>query len=274
MTLNLDDPRLAQLLTDLVDRRVRAALDAQARIRYGTVAAIDGPTSTASLLLGGSTAPSPGFVFPPGSPPLIGDRVRAVNRGADRYIEENLTRTDAPVGWAPFTPRWLNTQTWGNQSTLAANGGCIALPMTVPAPMHCRGVRLWHADTTGAHSLEFRIYQEGDDGVLRAVPNASGSYGPVTNSAALARGIAFTGGTLDIRPGAYIVVLRNTHATTTFGVGHAGATAVGHLGHEGMYQGGSGQPALGATIDITGYTPSAAHPAVMLIANAAGMTWT
>jgi hypothetical protein len=95
MTLDLNDPRLAQLLTDMVDRRVRAALDTQARIRYGIVAAVDTGARTASLLLGGSATPSPGFVYPASSPPTVGDTVRAVNRGADRYIDANLTAAAA-----------------------------------------------------------------------------------------------------------------------------------------------------------------------------------
>ena len=188
----------------------------------------------------------------------------------DRFVDAAI---NAPVGFAPYVPRWLNTQLFPNTTTLAIGGGAVAIPVIVPAPMRCRGIRFWQKDTTGNHSCEFRLFVEGDDGVLRYVPGTAGIYGPTASSGEQMRGIAFTGGTMILRPGAYICVIRNNNASTVLGIGHAGATGANHLSHNGMYLGGAGQPSLGNTIDITSWSGSAAHPSLMLIADAAGLNW-
>ena len=89
--IRLDDPRLAAAITSLVDRRVAAALAAGPQVRYGVVAAVDPGTSTCSVFLGASTAPSPGFVYAGHTPPVVGDQVRVMIRGADRYVDDVLT---------------------------------------------------------------------------------------------------------------------------------------------------------------------------------------
>ena len=88
-SMRLDDPRLAKLITDLVDRRVAAAMTRLPATRYGTVAAVDPVARTVSVLLGGSSVPSPGFIYA-GAAPAIGGLVRVVIAGADRYVDADL----------------------------------------------------------------------------------------------------------------------------------------------------------------------------------------
>ena len=89
----LDDPRLAQLIVDLVDRRARALLLTEgASTRYGIVAAVDAPSGTCSVFLGGSTTASPGIAYYPWAP-VVGDKVRVVIAGADRYVDAVLKAT-------------------------------------------------------------------------------------------------------------------------------------------------------------------------------------
>jgi hypothetical protein len=92
--MQLDDPRLAQLITSLVDRRVRAILDLSSSTRYGIVSAVDVANRRVTVLLGDSSDPSPGFVYPARYTPLVGDRVRVVIRGADRYVDDDLALPD------------------------------------------------------------------------------------------------------------------------------------------------------------------------------------
>ena len=87
--MDASDPRLAALITETVDRRVRAALDASESIRYGIVSAVAG--GRASVKLANGATASPGFAYPPMLVPKVGDLVRVVMRGADRYIDANLS---------------------------------------------------------------------------------------------------------------------------------------------------------------------------------------
>lgn len=85
--MKLDDPRLAQLITDLVDRRAQIALARLPQTRYGVVSAVDAVTRTCSVKLGGSALASPGFIFGGRDVPAVGDAVRVVIAGADRYVD-------------------------------------------------------------------------------------------------------------------------------------------------------------------------------------------
>ena len=102
--MRLDDPRLAQALTGLVDRRVDAALAGAGSTRYGIVAAVDTATRRVSVRLGASPTPSPGFVYPAGDPPVVGDLVRVHIAGADRYVEANMAGTGGPLHYVPLYP--------------------------------------------------------------------------------------------------------------------------------------------------------------------------
>ena len=100
-SIRLDDPRLAAEITSLVDRRVAAAIaQAMPSLRYGIVAAVDTVNRRVSVRLGAALDASPGFVYPPALLPVVGDSVRVVIRGADRYVEAVLTGN----GLAPEPP--------------------------------------------------------------------------------------------------------------------------------------------------------------------------
>ena len=94
--VRLDDPRLAAELVTLVDRRIAQALETAAMTRYGVVAAVDSGAQQVDVFIGASPEASPGFNYPPGVTPEVGDRVRVHIHGADRYVEANLTR--GPTG--------------------------------------------------------------------------------------------------------------------------------------------------------------------------------
>ena len=95
LTLDLSDPRLAAEVVSLVDRRVAIALHGRPESRYGIVTALDAPNSRCSVAVGANASASPGFVYTAAVTPQVGDRVRVVIAGADRYVEANLSRHPA-----------------------------------------------------------------------------------------------------------------------------------------------------------------------------------
>ena len=91
MTIRLDDPRLANEIRSLVDRRIAYAMQHLiGDVRYGTVTAVDAPNFRCSVSLGASPNASPGFAYAAHILPAVGDQVRVIIRGADRYIDEVL----------------------------------------------------------------------------------------------------------------------------------------------------------------------------------------
>jgi len=100
--MDLSDPRLAQLITDLVDRRIRAFAEASQQVRYGIVDSIDVANRRMAVKVGASAVATPGFVYPAGyMRPVVGDLVRVVIAGADRYVDADLS------GMAPTIPTVL-----------------------------------------------------------------------------------------------------------------------------------------------------------------------
>ena len=90
--MRLDDPRLAQELTKLVDQRVAYALQQRTpQTRYGVVDAVDAANRKVAVRLGASLDASPGFAYSSRMAPAVGDFVRVIYHGADRYVDEAMT---------------------------------------------------------------------------------------------------------------------------------------------------------------------------------------
>lgn len=131
----------------------------------------------------------------------------------------------AVVGWQPFAyPVGMAlSDVVGATITLPANGGAIAVPMLISGPMRITGLSFYSQDAAGARSMEWGLYQQLDSvpasnekdaesaltviGTFSVNPSAVGAkYSALTNSER-------------VMPGLYWLVLRNTHAANTFGVG-------------------------------------------------------
>ena len=84
----LSDPRVAEAIVRIVDRRVAEQLAAQLpRTRYGVVTAVG--TGVVSVQLAGDATAAPGFAFPPRMSPVVGNKVRVViTPSGDRYVDE------------------------------------------------------------------------------------------------------------------------------------------------------------------------------------------
>lgn len=89
LPLDLGDPVASAAILRAIDQRVEAALERRLPIRgYGTVASV--AAGSAALYIRGQATSSPGFVYPARMKPAVGELVRYVIDGGDRYIEESL----------------------------------------------------------------------------------------------------------------------------------------------------------------------------------------
>jgi len=117
--------------------------------------------------------------------------------------------------------------------TLAYGGGCVAVPIHVPARMLVQQVSIWNTDTTSARAWNWAIYD------LEEVEGRPGSanyprilYGSAveafTAGAASKRTITVSGTQRSLYPGVYWLVIQNCHTANSFGIG---AFATGTLVH-------------------------------------------
>lgn len=161
------------------------------------------------------------------------------------------------VGWTPFAVPLWHTGGGTNQITLAArsgsDAGALAIPIHITGHMLLDGLFIRSQVASTARSAEWRIYRQrlnngnagentldfvtGTDGTFSYTPTvASNEYSALASAAYLA-------------PGAYWLVIRNSHATSTFILGAAAAPVLA----TNLYQTKS-IPALGATLDFVSAT--------------------
>jgi hypothetical protein len=146
----------------------------------------------------------------------------------------------------------------------AGNGGALAVPIVLDAPMTVYQLRLWNTDTVATlRTAQWSLYvdrQDGTNSLRRVVTGNAFSFTP--GGAASAQVATSTTNPL-IPPGVYWIVIRNTSAAVTFGVGNAlrGTLAAGNNFRN---NNGTGVAGLGASIDISAWTGQANMPLVRL----------
>ena len=90
--IDLSSPLAAQELKRIIDERVDVRLQAsQPRTMYGVVEDVDSGKAQASVFVQGESVAAQGYSYEEWLQPVVGDRVRVVNRQGDRYIERVLT---------------------------------------------------------------------------------------------------------------------------------------------------------------------------------------
>ena len=122
-----------------------------------------------------------------------------------------------PIGGSP-------TDTGTTTLTLAANGGSLAFPVELTAPLDCYGLILRNTDTTLQRSFHWAIYQQmsetgpllNEEDLTRVMGGATFTF---TASAASTRSSESQPNPTRIGPGIFWCVIRNAHATNTFGLG-------------------------------------------------------
>jgi hypothetical protein len=142
--------------------------------------------------------------------------------------------TIGDVGWMPYAfPAFFDPgAALTTALNLPANGGSIAIPYVVTGHMLLDSVSIWSTDTGSARAAEWRLFQQrlnngnGSENTLDAVTGADGTWS-FTPGSASARGSNASSEPVYLAPGVYWLVIRNTHATNTFGLG---STAAGNTG--------------------------------------------
>jgi hypothetical protein len=127
------------------------------------------------------------------------------------------------AGWQPhaYMAGYAAVDTYSTALDLAANGGSIAIPIQLEGKMALRQVSLWNTDTATARSWNWNLYyqprQDSISNVLFRV--AVGSLSAFTPTVASKRSLEALGAPALLGPGSYWLVIQNTHATSTFGLG-------------------------------------------------------
>lgn len=124
-----------------------------------------------------------------------------------------------------FHPLYYGGAGIGVANALPANGGSVLLPIMVPARMSLQGISYRNTDSTLARSSEWRLYVDDNSGV--SVTEIAGANGTdsFTASAGSTRDSACASPPVQLLPGMYWLVLRNTHATNTLGIGSGSMTS-------------------------------------------------
>jgi len=179
-------------------------------------------------------------------------------------------------GWQPYAymPGFDGSATYTTALTLAADGGCLAIPVTTSGSMLLQQVSIWNTDTSTARSWNWALYDRRWFSFTSATVLTRIAYGTTadcwTPTVASKRTIvAYVPGTL-LAPGAYWLVLQNNHPTSSFGVG---SVASGTLSHN-RGQTKTLTVPVGATLDFTAatWTKTTGIYAVVLEGRAFGET--
>ena len=163
----------------------------------------------------------------------------------------------APRGWQPYAYAIGGSASLVATTalTLAANGGALACPVVADGHMLLQSLVLRSTDTTLARSAEWRLYAQrlnngnAGENALDEVAGANGAFS-FTAAAASNQTSAPSGAPIYLAPGLYWLVIRNTHATNTFGLGTAAAGTMALTTGKTKTLGS----ALGATLDLVAAT--------------------
>lgn len=143
-----------------------------------------------------------------------------------RVYDGQRERAVSAVGWVPYVymPNFVSTAALTTAASLTANGGSLAIPMYVVGHMLVQRALIRNTDTTLTRAWRWDLYVQrlnngnGAENTLTRVVDSNGSDS-FTAAAASTRGLdATTPGTY-IAPGVYWLVVQNTNASNTFGVG-------------------------------------------------------
>lgn len=152
------------------------------------------------------------------------------------YYDGQRARKIGNRGWAPYAFQLGGSIATAGATALTAptGGGSVAIPVHVPSDMLLESVSFWNTDTATARSAEFRIYEQyynngnAGENTLTGVANATGAWSATPASAGI-RVMTMASPPVYLPAGVYWLVIRNTHATSTLGIGYT-ATGAGVAG--------------------------------------------
>lgn len=133
--------------------------------------------------------------------------------------------TGTPMGWAPvaFPFGYSHAVTFGNNFTIAANGGSLAIAIVLPARMALDGVRIRNSNTATARTWGWDLYRQAtqtgsaSENTLARVAACSANE-TFTPSAASNRDLTAGSAPVLLSPGVYWLVVQNRHASNSFDI--------------------------------------------------------
>ena len=135
-----------------------------------------------------------------------------------------------PSGWMPYSyPDGYSISGTITNLTIAANGGSLAVPISIAAPMSLKSVSIWSTDSDTARTWGWDLYRDNVNDELLA-SNSLTRYAlcsaneTFTPSAASTRTIT-SSTTVRLSPGLYWIVIQNRHASNAFNIGAIAANA-------------------------------------------------
>jgi len=136
------------------------------------------------------------------------------------------SRYDFSVGWMPYAYMigFPPTTAIGTSLAITANGGTLAVPVQLPAPIALESVSIWQTDTATARAWRWDLYLDAvndalaSSNALTRVANATAAES-FTPSAASKQTIAAATDPTRLSPGLYWLAIQCTHASNALTIG-------------------------------------------------------
>lgn len=170
-------------------------------------------------------------------------------------------------GWATiaYPYNFVPNGTYSTAVNLAANGGSMAVPFRIPAPMAVNSIEFWGTDTSLTREWETGIYFDNGHSATANIHYDSNQFGGGgTVSSAGLRVIGAISPAILLPAGTTWVVIRNINASNTLGIGTVSAAGsfTTYYSHQtktlGSYLGGS-------SLDlVTGWSKATGIPGIVL----------
>lgn len=153
------------------------------------------------------------------------------------------------VGRAAMAASWgfSDALTFATDQLLAANGVAAASYIKISCPMYLEGYAHYGGDSAGARSQEAALYVDYGGPVCYQISDSIAAWS-YTASSTIVRRASLTNQTpIYLDPGAYWLVIRNTHATSAFNLRRTSAPTL--LPNQSRFTSGT-ISALGATLNL------------------------
>lgn len=152
-----------------------------------------------------------------------------------------------------------------NSEDLAINGGTLAVPIHIVAPLVFDRLSIHNRNTASARSAEYRLYYYGGS-TLDFVTGTDGTFS-FTPTVASDR-TSTPSSSITLQPGVYWLAIRNTSATQNFSIGYVNPAGTFFNAFTLSYTQTLGS-ALGATLTATGWSAGTRSHAVRIYRNVA-----
>jgi hypothetical protein len=192
-----------------------------------------------------------------------------------RLYDGQRERAIGHTGWVPYAYpiNFVATAAFTTALSLAANGGCIAIPIIIPGHMLLEAASWRNTDTSLERTVDWALYEN-------RLNNGNGAENTVNRVAATAANLTYTATAASIKgidlaapvyiaPGLYWFVLQNQHASNTYGLGSTAASSAFALASA---QTTTLSNPFTSAEDFTGWTKTTAVYAVRIAGRVFGMT--